>query len=358
MKSHDLKISIILPVKDGDIDLLKRALSSVYSQTYDDYEILLIDDGSRIGFAEKLDDLVKDDKKIRLFHIKSSGVSGARNFAVSKSEGDIITYIDSDDVISPFCFEEAVSLFTDETIDAVWGGTFYGDKKETDRCMDSYSIGNSKPLTKDELKRLSLRLKPSRIHKTRAECIGSPYRFDDNGYINRGIAARFIRKKVFDEKKAVFPQNIKMYEDTIWNLKMMDSGLNIYYVKTIWYYYLKNETSASNRFNDNVLHDIEVPLRRIRRLLDLKDPVEYRAYTRFLMDSLRYVYKCKYGNPRWKTSTGVRKKFLKHIYGRDPWTEIAKVRFFKAAEKPDKVKAALYRAGLLFLYWKLTWKTM
>lgn len=355
MKSSELMISVILPVKNGNPDLLKRALSSIRSQTYKNYEILLVDDGSRQDFSKKLETLVKKDSHIRLFHIAASGVSFARNYAVSKASGDIITYLDADDVISPFCFEEAVSFFNDRETDAVWGGTYYGSKKDIDKRL---KLEGGKAKTYETLKGLSVKLTPERIHKTRSECIGEPFRFEDNGYINRGIAARFIRKSVFERGLAQFPLNIKMYEDTIWNLKMMDSGINIYYVKSIWYYYYENERSVSNSYNENVLECIEVPLKRIRVILDMKDPEEYAAYTRFLMDSLRYIYKCLYGNPLWKPDMRTRLQFLKHIYNNRPWTEAGTERFIKAADRSDRIKALLYRAKLLFLYWKLTWKTM
>ena len=355
MKSSELMISVILPVKNGSLTLLKRALSSIKAQSHKKYEILIVDDGSRKDFSKKLDMLVKNEEQIHLFHIKSSGVSFARNYAVSKASGDIITYLDADDVISPFCFEEAVSFFNDRETDAVWGGTYYGSKSEIDKRL---KIQDGKAKTYEALKDLSVKLSSERIHKTRSECIGEPFRFEDNGYINRGIAARFIRKSVFERGLAQFPLNIKMYEDTIWNLKMMDSGINIYYVKSIWYYYYENERSVSNSYNENVLECIEVPLKRIRVILDLNDPEEYAAYTRFLMDSLRYIYKCMYGNPLWKPDICTRMQFLKHIYNKRPWTEAGTQKFIKAAERSDRIKALLYRAKLLFLYWKLKWKTM
>ena len=105
MNQSSALISVILPVKNGDLTLLKRALSSVHAQSYSNYEILLIDDQSNENYAKELDLLAAEDKKIRLFHIPASGVSGARNFAAEHAQGTILTYLDSDDELSPFCFE-------------------------------------------------------------------------------------------------------------------------------------------------------------------------------------------------------------------------------------------------------------
>lgn len=353
MNSREPLISVILPVKNAQLDLLERAIASVHAQTYKNYEILLIDDGSREDFAGMLDALAENDDKLRLFHISPSGVSGARNFAVQKAKGDIITYLDGDDALSPFCFEEAVLVLADETIDAVWGGTEYVTEEKLNALLEN---PDESARTPEGLKTLLLKLTPKRIHRTRSECIARPYRFGENGYINRGIAARFLRKRLFENGGARFPEGYKLYEDAIWNLELMDR--NICYVRSVWYYYFNNESSVSNRFNKNILKDIEVPVMTVRRMLDLSNDTEYRAYTRFLMDSLRYVYKCMYGNSHWNPDRETRKKYIDHIYNDRPWKEISSGRYIKAADKSDRIKAVLFKRRLLFLYWKLTWKKM
>ena len=346
-------ISAILPVKNADISLCERAVSSVLAQSYKNLELLIIDDGSDDTFAKALDEISARDRRIRLFHNKPAGVSAARNFAVKQARGDIITYIDGDDAISPYCFEEAVSVLKDPLIDAVWGGTVYAEPGEMEGLMRAMP---ERALKESELKSRTLTLDKRRIHQTRAECIGAPYRFGKDGYINRGIAARFIRKSLFDNKDLYFPEGIRMYEDTIWNLRMMK--YRVCYVKRVWYYYLNNDASVSNRFNPGVLKDIEIPLKKIRRMLELDDDIEYAAYTRFLIDSLRYIYKCLYGHHMWKPDSEARKKALSHIYKDIPWKEIGSKRFFKAAVRSDRIKAILYRYRLLFAYWKYTWKKM
>lgn len=319
MNKSSALISVILPVKNGDLTLLKRALSSVHAQSYSNYEILLIDDQSNENYAKELDLLAAEDKKIRLFHIPASGVSGARNFAAEHAQGTILTYLDSDDELSPFCFEEAAALLKDPDVDILWGGTFYGSSEEIKTLKNT--LGKTSALSKSELEACTISLSDDRLHQTRAECIGEPFRFENGGYINRGIAARFIKKKCFDNAHCQFPLGIKMYEDAIWNLKMLND-FHILYVKSIWYYYLNNEESVSNVFHDDALERMEVPLKEIREILDLNDPTEYTAYTRLLMDSLRYVFKCLYGNREWKATKKQKKKIKQHLYSELPWSEI------------------------------------
>ena len=134
--------------------------------------------------------------------------------------------------------------------------------------------------------------------------------------------------------------------------------LRIAYVRSVWYYYLDNEASASNRFHPDILEIMETPLGMIRSIIDIGNDTEYKAYTRLLMDSLRYVFKCLYGNPAWHPEPQERHRIRTHIYRHMPWKEIGSKRFIKSASERDAQKAVLFRMHMLFAYWKLTWKKM
>ena len=75
MSKQELLVSIILPIKDGDPVLLDQAISSVLSQSYTNFELLLIDDGSEADYASSLERIAERDARIKLFHIAPSGVS-------------------------------------------------------------------------------------------------------------------------------------------------------------------------------------------------------------------------------------------------------------------------------------------
>ena len=341
-----MKISVIIPVKNPDFALLERALKSVYKQIYQDYEIIMINDGSDAEHSDELRRMSADDPRIRLFETEGRGVSAARNYAARMAEGDVVTYLDSDDQLSPVCFEEAVNILENTDLDAVWGGTYYGTEQEICECIEKKA--DIKALSFEKLKEGLIRLDDERMHLTRAECIGEPFRFGDGCYINRGIAARFIRKAAVQD----FPEGIRIYEDAIWNLETLKS-LTVSYAQTEWYYYLANEASVSNAFNPDIIKDIETPLERIRQLLDLDNETEYAGYTRILMDSLRYVHKCLYGNPNWKAAAGERKALKAHIYNDEPWREIKTPKYKALAQARDRKKALLYRLKALLFVWKL-----
>lgn len=93
------KVSIIIPVFNVD-RFLKRCIESILAQTYIDFELLLIDDGSTDNSGKICDYFADIDQRIRVFHKKNEGVSIARNTGIKYCTGEYITFIDSDDYIT------------------------------------------------------------------------------------------------------------------------------------------------------------------------------------------------------------------------------------------------------------------
>lgn len=101
-------ISIIIPVYNCR-QYLQCCIDSILHQTYKNFEILLVDDGSTDGSEEICDKYKTKDKRIKVFHIKNSGQSAARNLALEKARGDFIGFVDSDDWIDENMFKILMS---------------------------------------------------------------------------------------------------------------------------------------------------------------------------------------------------------------------------------------------------------
>ena len=97
------KVSIIVPVYKAE-KYLNRCIDSILAQTFIDWELLLIDDGSPDKSGEICDEYSKKDQRIKVFHKSNGGVSSARNLGLDYVKGQWITFIDADDYIdSSFC---------------------------------------------------------------------------------------------------------------------------------------------------------------------------------------------------------------------------------------------------------------
>ena len=92
-------ISVIVPVYNAE-KTLRRCVDSILSQEFQDFELLLIDDGSKDESPAICDEYAKKDIRVRVFHKKNGGVSSARNLCLDYANGDWITFIDADDEVS------------------------------------------------------------------------------------------------------------------------------------------------------------------------------------------------------------------------------------------------------------------
>ena len=92
--------SIIVPVYNSE-SFIKVCLDSILEQTYPDFELLLIDDGSTDRSGEICDKYAGKDSRIRVFHEKNEGVSASRNKGLEMASGRYVNFVDSDDWVSP-----------------------------------------------------------------------------------------------------------------------------------------------------------------------------------------------------------------------------------------------------------------
>ena len=94
------KVSIIVPVYNVD-KFLHKCVDSILAQTLTDFELLLVDDGSKDNSGLICDKYAAKDSRVRVFHKENGGVSSARNLGLENAQGDWIIFIDSDDWIEP-----------------------------------------------------------------------------------------------------------------------------------------------------------------------------------------------------------------------------------------------------------------
>jgi glycosyltransferase involved in cell wall biosynthesis len=90
-----MKYSFVIPIHNGE-NYIDKCLKSVFSQTYKNFEVIIVNDGS----TDKSLEMLKKYKEIRLYSTKSKGVSNARNYGIEKATGDFFIFVDIDDYIS------------------------------------------------------------------------------------------------------------------------------------------------------------------------------------------------------------------------------------------------------------------
>lgn len=98
------KISIIVPVYNVE-KYLKKCVDSILAQTFKDFELILVDDGSPDNSGAMCDQYAKEDARVKVIHKENGGLSSARNAGIEAAKGDYLGFIDSDDFIATDMYE-------------------------------------------------------------------------------------------------------------------------------------------------------------------------------------------------------------------------------------------------------------
>lgn len=213
MNTQSPKISIIVPVYKVE-QYLPKCIDSILSQTYQNWELLLIDDGSPDNSGRICDEYAAKDERIRVFHKKNGGVSSARNLGLDYAEGGYVMFVDSDDWLSNDCLEVCVYEVEKNKLDALQFG------------FTSITENNEKRLVKN----------PSSI-------------LDGEQYIklnnfNVCVGGGVYKREIIEEYKLRFPEELKLAEDQIFVLSFFKHAQRIKYIDKAMYYYLQRADSA------------------------------------------------------------------------------------------------------------------
>ena len=96
------KVSMIVPVYNTAA-YLKRCMDSIMAQSFEDFEVILVDDGSNDESPALCDSF--EDRRVRVIHQANGGLSNARNNGTKAARAELVTYIDSDDYVEPYYLE-------------------------------------------------------------------------------------------------------------------------------------------------------------------------------------------------------------------------------------------------------------
>lgn len=135
------KISVIVPVYKVE-NYLHRCIDSILAQSYADFELLLIDDGSPDNSGQICDEYAAKDSRVRVFHKGNGGVSSARNLGLDNARGEWITFIDSDDYVDvDYLYELFFSAkeYNADFVTTIEPGIQI-DKKETYLLFEDFNI--------------------------------------------------------------------------------------------------------------------------------------------------------------------------------------------------------------------------
>lgn len=118
-------VSIIVPVYNRE-QYLCECVDSVLAQTFSDWELIIVDDGSTDSSGSIADRYAASDTRIRVYHVENGGLSSARNIGMDKSEGDFLSFVDADDAIHPQALQIMTEALDKERADMFVAGMHRG----------------------------------------------------------------------------------------------------------------------------------------------------------------------------------------------------------------------------------------
>lgn len=135
------KISVIMPVYNSE-QFLRMAVDSVLNQTFEDFELILVDDGSKDQSGAICDEYAQKDARVKVIHQENGGICAARNTGMKAAEGEYLAFIDNDDEYLPNLLEDNYALAKEYNADVVKYGSITravfadGTEKDINRCVD------------------------------------------------------------------------------------------------------------------------------------------------------------------------------------------------------------------------------
>lgn len=223
-----IQISIIIPIYNTG-KYLHKCIKSILSQTLTNFELILVDDGSSDDSGVICDEYAKLDNRVKVIHKENEGVSIARNTGINIAQGEYIGFIDSDDWIEYDMYEKLYKLAIENECDIV--------------MCDTVTKYDDKPDEEDTIIRLPndiLLAKKDIYPELLCEFAGS--------------ACRCIYKsEIIKGNNVIFPPNIPLSEDRIFNILSMGYAKKIYYTKTPFYNRYIRKGSAVNKYYNNMI---------------------------------------------------------------------------------------------------------
>ena len=146
-------ISIIVPIHNVE-GYLQASLDSILDSTYDELEVILVDDGSTDGSAEVCDQYALRDSRVRVIHQANAGVSAARNVGLSAAKGDFIGFVDGDDIVHPEMFQVLHDAITSGGYDiSMIEGKIVADKEYESYVADKniHRAARSRELSSEDM---------------------------------------------------------------------------------------------------------------------------------------------------------------------------------------------------------------
>ncbi len=248
-----MKISVVVPVYNAE-RYLPALVDSVVKQSYGDWELILVDDGSTDGSGALCDEIAAKDNRIAVFHTPNRGVTAARNYGAGQAQGEWICFADADDTMPAGALQAMVD--------------------KCDGC--DIVIGNKQIVNGNDAK--------DEIMNVADECIGTREFLTGliMNSISQYITGRMFRRSLFDGGTINIPRELIMAEDFIMNVQLGNKAQRVALIADVVYGYHVYDESVSHTFRTSLTYEamfcgcLEQALKQGSYAEDLKNAMTFQ----------------------------------------------------------------------------------
>lgn len=256
MEEIEIRVSVVIPVYNTSRTRLERCIESVIKQSYQMFEVIVVDDGSTHDNLDIAREICDKDSRILLYSQENRGSGAARNLGIHKAKGDYILFLDSDDMLSEYSLEDATQCLERTNADMVvgqihkereieWKNTLFQRKP-----LECIQLSSKKDI--DEYINHILGYQNERFVHT--DC-----------YFCDGPVAKLCRRDLL--LQCEFDSQKFWGEDTIWNLYFTKLCKTITVSNNIWYYTFANADSQTHVFRPSCEYEFKYRIHQEKEIM-------------------------------------------------------------------------------------------
>ena len=221
-------LSIIVPIYNAEQYLI-QCIESIINQTYDNLQIIFVDDGSTDSSLEICNFYAQKDKRIVIVQKENGGVVSARKAGVKAANGKMIGFVDADDWIEPDYFENMMAIFMETNADIVAGGHFHDIGESYVKVLNHVSVG---------------------LHETRAILDQLIYSGEFYEYgITPQLYTKIIRSDILKATQESVDERIQCGEDAAVTYPSVLKAKRLYVTDFCGYHYVQHQGSMTKTEN-------------------------------------------------------------------------------------------------------------
>lgn len=229
-----MKFSIIMPVYNVE-KYVEKAIRSVMNQTYKNFELIVVNDGTKDNSMDIIKKLQKEDKRIKIFNKENGGLSSARNFGLKYATGEYVCFIDSDDYV----YENYLEVLYNEILN-----------KESDLIIFGYNV--------DVVDSNEIVLKEFDILENYQEFNKKNKLYFENVSMIGYAWNKCFKRSIIEENNLTYEEGTSYIEDIIFNCDFIKKCTNIIIIPNIIYHYVQRERETLGRKSYNNMLELDL----------------------------------------------------------------------------------------------------